>query len=420
MVHYSQFEGIAQRFMQYARIDTQSDPSSNTTPSTPGQLELAKLLVEELKRIGIADVELDEFGYIYAGLPSNSPKVNVPTICFCAHMDTAPDCSGNGVKPRLHANYQGQSIGFPDDDELFISPEEYPQLLDKIGHDIITASGLTLLGADDKAGIACIMSAVEYLMRHPDIRHGNIRILFTPDEEIGRGVDKIDMVKLNADYGYTLDSGDVGLIEDETFSADAVEILITGVSTHPGYAKGKMENAAKIAGEILAALPKENLIPEATSGREGFVHPTKIEGSLEQARIEFIVRDFETTQLLQYEAYLEKLVKRIIQNYPQSRFTFRVRHQYRNMKEVLVNHPQVVAYAIAAMREAEIAPKLGIIRGGTDGSRLSFMGLPCPNLFAGQHAIHSRKEWTSVQDMQKAAELIVRLCQKWEEHGETN
>lgn len=412
---FKELINTADRFIRYARIDTQSDPASMDYPSTKKQLDLLKLLCDELKEAGI-DVEMDSYGYVYALLPSNSDK-KLPTICFCAHVDTAPDCSGTNVKPILHRNYAGQNLVLPDDLSIVISPEAYPALKNKFGENIITASGLTLLGADDKAGVTAIMEAAIYLKNHPEIKHGPIRILFTPDEEIGKGVANLNMNTLNADFGYTLDGGPLGDLEDETFSADAVNITIEGVSVHPGYAKGKMENAIKIASEIIAALPKDKLAPEVTEGRQGFVHPVKIEAELEKAKIYLIIRDFETAKLKEHEETLEQIVKQIMINYPASNYTFSVSEQYRNMKEVLINHPEVAHYAELAMIEAGITPNKGLIRGGTDGSKLSFMGLPCPNLFAGEHAIHSKKEWVSEQDMQKAAEVIIRICQLCERNA---
>lgn len=408
-MNYTEFATAAERFMRYARIDTQADPESITIPSSQKQKDLSTLLLSELKEAGI-ECEMDVYGYVYGRLPANSKK-NTPTICFCSHVDTAPDCSGSNVKPIHHLNYQQQDLILPDDPSVIISNKDFPELKTKSGENIITASGLTLLGADDKAGVAAIMEAVIYLMKHPEIKHGTIRILFTPDEEIGRGVDHVDLKKLNADFAYTLDGGELGSLEDETFSADAVTIEITGVSTHPGYAKGKMENAIKIASDIIAAFPKEHLIPEATYFRQGFIHPVKLNAELEHATLQFIIRDFDTPKLKEYEDTLEKITQRVLKNYPNSSYTFSIKEQYRNMKEVLVHHPKVVSYAEQAIIEAGINPIKSLIRGGTDGSRLSFMGLPCPNLFAGEHGIHSKKEWVSEQDIQKAAEVIVRICQ---------
>jgi len=406
------FPSLADRFIRYAEIDTQADPYSNTSPSTEKQKNLSYLLLNELKVEGIK-VEQDQFGYIYAELPSNSEK-NLATICFCAHMDTAPDCSGTNVKPILHKNYQGEDIILPDDPSIKISVSEFPELLQKTGQDIITASGLTLLGSDDKSGITAIMEALIFLHRNPQIKHGIIKALFTTDEEIGRGVNHVDLKKLAADYCYTMDSGDVGYLEDETFSADACSVIITGVSTHPGYAKNRMENAIKIASEIIAALPKDKLSPETTEHKEGFIHPMKLEAQLESAKIDFIIRDFVTSKLNDHVKVLKDACEKVIINYPNSKYTLNQTEQYRNMKEVLVNHPQVMNHAVQAIQEAGIPLRQGIIRGGTDGSRLSFMGLPCPNIFAGEHGIHSKKEWTTVQDMEKAAEVIIRICNIWE------
>ncbi len=371
-------------------------------------------MVEELKGIGIEDAHMDEFGYVYATIPSNTDK-KVPTICFCSHMDTAPDCSGKDVKPIIHENYRGQDLVLPDDNSIVISPDNHPYLNELIGSDIITASGTTLLGADDKAGVAEIMDAADFLMKHPEIKHGNIRILFTPDEEIGRGVDKVDMDKLGADFGYTMDSGPLGYIEDETFSADGVKVRIQGVSVHPGYAKGQMENAMKIAGEILARLPKDRICPETTEDKEGFVHPVRLTGVLESAEISFIIRDFTTRGLHDLETELENIVKNVLSAYPNSSYEFEVTEQYRNMKEILDQHPQVMAFAKEAIVRAGMEPVTKPIRGGTDGSRLSFMGMPCPNIFTGEMAFHSKQEYVGVRDMKKAVETIIHICRIWEE-----
>ncbi|HNO55794.1 MAG TPA: peptidase T, partial [Chitinophagaceae bacterium] len=337
----------------------------------------------------------------------------VPVICFCAHMDTAPDCSGKNVKPILHKNFQGQDIVLPDDANQVISISEFPYLKTQIGNDIITASGTTLLGSDDKAGVAEIMDMANFLMTHPQVAHGTIKILFTPDEEVGRGVDKVDLKKLGADFGYTLDSGDAGALEDETFSADGVRVTIHGVISHPGYAKDKMINAMKIAGEVLAALPKDRLSPESTDGKKGFIHPVRVEGIAEKCTIDFIIRDFETAGLVKKEDYLRTQIEERLRTYPKASFEFKVTEQYRNMKEMLDLHPQVVAYAKEAIERAGLSVKMESIRGGTDGSRLSFMGLPCPNLFAGEQGIHSKLEHISVQDMNKAVETMVHLAQVW-------
>lgn len=406
---------VLDRFLKYVQIDTTADPNSSSFPSTSKQKDLAAVLVKELKEIGLADVEMDEWGYVFATFPSNSANTNLPTICFCSHMDTAPDCSGTDVKPIVHRNYDGSPITLPDDPTQVITTERHPYLQKKIGDDLITASGLTLLGADDKAGVAIIMDLAKQLTDYPEIKHGKIRILFTPDEEVGRGVEHLDMEKLGADYGYTLDGGPLGDIEDETFSADAVKVTIHGVSAHPGYAKGKMVNALKVAAEFVNALPKDKWSPETTEHREGFVHPMSIEGGLEKATVQFIIRDHITEKLGEYENRLESLLKMVVEQYNVA-YDFEVTEQYRNMKEVLRSVPFVTDYAIEAMRNAGLEPNLSIIRGGTDGSRLSFMGLPCPNIFTGEMAIHSKHEYVSVQDMEKAVCTLIELVQIWEKH----
>lgn len=406
---------VTERFMRYVQVYTTSDPNSTSFPSTERQKDLGRILVKELQDLGIEDAEMDEWGYVFGTIKGNTER-EVPTICFCAHMDTAPDVSGENVKPILHKNYDGEPIVLPDDNSQVITTEKHPYLKEKIGDDLITASGTTLLGADDKAGVAIIMDFVAYLMKNPGVKHGDIRILFTPDEEVGRGVEKLDMKKLNADYGYTLDGGVLGSIEDESFSADAVKITIHGVSEHPGYAKGKLENALKIGGRILAELPFDSWSPETTSGREGFVHPSSFEGIQEKATLSFIMRDHDTSKLAEYEKRLEDIVKKIMADYPNSSYEFEVIEQYRNMKEVIETVPYVTNYAIEAMKKTGITPRPKIIRGGTDGSRLSFMGLPCPNLFTGEMAIHSKHEYVSVQDMEKAVGVMVELVQIWEKH----
>jgi tripeptide aminopeptidase len=404
----------SERFMRYVQIDTQSDPLSNTQPTSEKQKDLSKILVEELKAMVIADAHLDEFGYVYATIPSNTNK-NVPVLCFCAHVDTAPDASGKNVKPILHNNYQGQDIVLPDDTTQVLRKADFPYMEKLIGHDIITASGKTLLGSDDKAGVAEIMDATNYFITHPEIKHGDIKILFTPDEEVGKGTVKVDLKKLGADLGYTLDGGEAGSLEDETFSADSVQVIIHGVITHPGYAKDKMVNALKIAGDVLASLPRAELSPETTEARQGFIHPTRVDGIAEKATIDFIIRDFVTDGLKKKEDFLLSVVEMVMENYPKASFEFKVTEQYRNMKEVLDQHPQVVEYAKEAINRSGLQLKMESIRGGTDGSRLSFMGLPCPNLFAGEQAIHSKLEFISVQDMNKAVETIVHIAAIWEE-----
>ena len=407
---------VKDRFLKYVTIDTQSDPASPSQPSTEKQKDLARVLVKELLEIGITDAHLDEHGYVYATLPSNTTK-KVPVICFCSHMDTSPDCSGKDVKPVIHANYQGKDIVLPADTSQVIKLDEHPALKNQAGNDIITADGTTLLGADNKAGVAEIMDAVNYLVKHPEVKHGAIRILFTPDEEIGRGVDKVDMKKLAADFGYTMDGETAGHIENETFSADGVKIIIFGKPTHPGFAKDTMENAIKIAGKIISALP-DHISPEKTEGKQGFIHPVGVSGSLEKAEVNFIIRDFDTAGLKEKEDTLLSIVEKVMKDFPKSGFDFKVNEQYRNMKQVLDNVPHVTEYAIEAVRRAGLNPVLSSIRGGTDGSRLSFMGLPCPNIFAGEHAFHSKHEWVSVQDMERAVDTIVYLCRIWEERSE--
>jgi tripeptide aminopeptidase len=402
------------RLLRYVRVDTQSDPASPSTPSTEKQKNLGRQLAEELRELGATEVEMDRYGYVYATIPATVDR-ELPVICFCSHMDTSPDCSGAGVKPLVHKNYQGQPIPLPDDPNVVIRPEEHPDLLNQIGHDIITASGTTLLGADNKAGLAAIMDAAQYLLTHPEVEHGTIRILFTPDEEIGRGVDQVDLGKLGADFGYTIDGEKAGSMEDETFSADGASVIIHGVSAHPGFAKGKLENALKIAGEILAHLPQDRLSPETTEGKEGFIHPVQMQGIAERAQIDFILRDFDTARLAEHAAKLRQVVAEVLARYPDSTAEVQLQEQYRNMKEVLDQHPQVVALAEEAIRRAGLTPLRRAIRGGTDGSRLSFMGLPCPNIFAGEHAFHSKYEWVSVQDMQAATRSIVHLSAIWAE-----
>ncbi len=406
----------AARLMRYVQIDTQSDPRSATQPSTEKQKYLARLLAQELKGMGISDAHMDEWGYVYATLPANTEKP-VPAICFCAHVDTAPDASGTGVKPILHRGFDGADIVLPDDEKIVLRTSELPYLNQCIGHDIITASGTTLLGGDDKAGVAAIMDAIHFLTTHNGIKHGTIKVLFTPDEEVGRGTAKIDLQKLGAQFGYTLDGGNRGSLEDETFSADGVTLTIRGVITHPGDAKGKLVNALKIAGEVLARLPSNTLSPETTVGREGFIHPTSMNGGAEKCVVEFIIRDFVTAGLKEKEAILENIVQGVLRNHPQASYTLEVTEQYRNMKEVLDNYPQVIAHAKEAIGRAGLQVKMESIRGGTDGSRLSFMGLPCPNLFTGMQAIHSKREFISVQDLNKAVETIVHLVQVWEERS---
>ena len=404
---------VTHRFIEYVQIDTQSNPNSNTHPTTEKQKNLSNILTAELQAIGITNAHTDEFGYVYATIESTTEK-EVPVICFCSHVDTAPDCSGTNVKPILHKAYNGQNIILPNDPTQILSIQEYPYLQQHIGNDIITASGDTLLGADDKAGVAIIMDMANYLVLNPQIKHGIIKIVFTPDEEVGKGTAKIDLAKIGADFAYTLDGGEVGTLEDETFSADGVIITVNGVIAHPGYAKGKLINALKIVGEILAALPTNEFSPETTDKREGFVHPVSIEGIAEKASINFIIRDFVTAKLAEHEARLKAIAEKVVAKHIGASMTFEVSEQYRNMKEILDLHPQVVANAVIAYERVGLTVVNEPIRGGTDGSRLSFMGLPCPNLFTGMQAIHSKKEWVGVKDMEKAVEVLVELVQVWE------
>ncbi|QPF94766.1 peptidase T [Bradyrhizobium commune] len=405
---------VTERFLRYVTIDTQSDPESPRSPSTEKQKDLGRVLVTELKAMGIADAHLDDYGYVYATIPGNTDK-KVPVICFCSHMDTSPDVTGKDVKPQMVKNYRGGDITLPGDTSQVIRFAEHPALKNQIGNDIVTTDGTTLLGADNKAGVAEIMDAAHFFINNPDVKHGTIKILFTPDEEIGRGVDNVDIKKLGADFGYTMDGESAGSVEDETFSADGATIMINGVSAHPGYAKGKMEHAIKIAAAIVERLPKEGCSPETTSGKQGFLHPVGITGALEQATLAFIVRDFTEEGLKEKEVLLEGIVKDVMKDYPRSTYKFEVREQYRNMKQVIDRHPHILEYAIEAIRRAGLRPMRTAIRGGTDGSRLSFMGLPCPNIFAGEHAFHSRLEWVSRQDMEKAVQTIVHLAMIWEE-----
>ena len=408
---------VTERLLRYVVIDTQSDPSSPTCPSTEKQKNLGRLLASELQAIGLGDAHLDAHGYVYATIPATSDKNNVPVICFCSHMDTSPDCTGSNVKPQIVKNYRGGDIVLPGDPTQVIRAAEHPALADQIGNDIVTTDGTTLLGADNKAGLAEIMDAAAFLMAHPEIKHGAIKILFTPDEEIGRGVDKADLKKLGADFAYTMDGETAGHIEDETFSADGATITIEGVSTHPGFAKGRMEHAIKIAAAIVDRLPKDSCSPETTEGKQGFLHPISISGALEQATIGFIVRDFTDQGLQEKEALLDDIARSVIKDYPHSSYRLEIKQQYRNMKQVIDRHPGIIDNAMEAIRRAGLKPVKGSIRGGTDGSRLSFMGLPCPNIFAGEHAFHSRLEWVSVQDMEKAMQTIVHLAMIWEERA---
>ena len=408
-------ETVTDRFLRYVAIDTQSDPASSSQPSTEKQKILGRLLVDDLLAIGLTDAVLDEHGNVYATVPGNTHR-EVPVICFCAHMDTAPDFTGAHVRPQIVRAYAGGDIVLPGDPAQVIRAADHPALADQIGHDIITTDGTTLLGADDKAGLAEIITAAAYLMAHPEIAHGDIRLLFTTDEEIGRGVDKVDLARLGARYAYTLDGETAGHLENETFSADGAEIVITGVAIHPGFAKDRMENAIKIASALIARLPAD-MAPETTEGRQGFIHPVSVSAQMDRATIQLILRDFEEAGLAAKAELIDTLAREVLADYPGSSYRLTVRPQYRNMKSVLDHCPDVVEHAVEAIRRAGLTPHLGSIRGGTDGSRLSAMGLPCPNLFAGGHAFHSPLEWVSRQDMESATRTVVELARIWAERS---
>jgi len=410
-------DSIAERFMRYVQVDTQSDPTSTAHPSSEKQKDLSKMLHRELLGLGITNATTDEYGYVYATIPGNSDKKNIPAICFCAHIDTAPDCSGTNVKPIHHRYYDGNDIVLPDDSMQVLSVAASPYLKEHIGHGIVTASGLTLLGADDKSGVAAIMEAAVFFMQNPAVKHGDIKILFTPDEEVGQGTAKVDMQKLGAQFGYTLDGGEAGSLEDETFSADAAIITINGVIVHPGYAKDKLVNALKVAGAILDALPKNEWSPETTEKTQGFVHPTAVNGIAEKATIQFIVRDFTTTGLTAHHRRLKGIAEEVVAKFPGAAMEYATQEQYRNMKQVLDQHPQVVAYAEEAIQRAGLSVKKESIRGGTDGSRFSYIGMPCPNIFTGMQNIHSKLEWIGTKDMAMAAATIVHLAMIWEERS---
>ncbi len=406
---------VAERFMRYVRIDTQSSPDSTEHPTTAKQKDLSRLLFNELRAMGITDASTDEYGYVYATIPANTDKPGVPAICFCAHVDTTPDCSGTDVKPILHRYYDGSDIVLPDDPEQVIRVSTSPYLKEHLNHGVITASGLTLLGADDKSGVTAIMEAALYFMQYPAVKHGPVKLLFTPDEEVGKGTAKVDLAQLGADFGYTMDSGEAGCIEDETFSADAATITVYGVIAHPGYAKGKLVNALKVTGAILDALPKTSWSPETTTDREGFVHPVGMNGIAEKATLQFIVRDFTVAGLQRHHERLDAIAREVVAQFPGASMQYDIQEQYRNMKEVLDHYPHVTAYAEEAIQRAGLTVRKESIRGGTDGSRLSYMGLPCPNIFTGMQNIHSKLEWVGTKDMAKAAETIVHLCMIWEE-----
>ncbi len=413
-VHFS----VVERFLRYVKFDTQSSETSQTYPSTAKQLDLLNHLVDELKSIGLADAAIDEHGYVMATIPATSPKKDVPVIGFIAHVDTSPEMSGAGVKPIVHQNYQGQDLVLPDDPTAVIRAADVPYLRERIGDDIITASGTTLLGADNKSGVAEIMTAAEYLVNHPEIPHGTIRVGFTPDEEVGAGTKHFDVAKFGAHYAYTMDGGARGEIEMETFSADAMTITFVGFNTHPGFAKGKMINSIKVAADFISRLPKDRLSPETTEGYEGFVHPYVVNASVDRTSVKLLIRDFTRPGLQEKEDFLEKLAHETVEAWPGASVEIKVEESYRNMREVLDHHPDVVENAREAIRRVGLEIHERPIRGGTDGSKLSFMGLPTPNIFAGEQNFHSRLEWVSAQDMEKAVEVIVHLARIWEEKAE--
>ena len=403
------------RFLNYVKYDTQSDEEATCFPSSEKQKILSKDLAEELKALGLTDAHMDEYGYVMATLPSNTNK-QVPTIGFIAHVDTSPAVSGANVQAVFRKNYQGGDIVLEKDGQV-IKAEDNPDLKEMIGYDIITTDGSTLLGADNKCGVAEIVDAIHYFLSHHEVKHGEIKVCFTPDEEVGRGTEKFDVKKFGAKYAYTVDGQTRGEVEVETFSADALFIKFQGKNIHPGYAKGKMINAIKVAARFIEQLPKETLSPETTDDREGYVHPFNISGSEEETIVKFIIRDFDQEKLKEYEDLLIKLAAKIVEEFPGARYTFQQIEQYRNMRYILDQHKQVSNYAIEAMERLNIAPKQSAIRGGTDGARLSFMGLPTPNIFAGEHSFHSKTEWVAIQDMEMAVRVIVTIAQIWEEKG---
>jgi len=409
---------VLERFLRYVRFDTRSDESSMTVPSTATQLVFQRALVEELKALGLDDAALDEHGYVMATVPATTQKAAVPAIGFIAHVDTSPEMSGTNVVPIVHERYDGRDIVLPDDRTAILRLSDNPSLAQQIGHDIVTASGATLLGADDKAGVAEIVSAAAFLMEHPDIPHGVVRLAFTPDEEIGRGANHFDVARFGCRCAYTLDGGRRGEVEGESFSADAMTLVFHGFNTHPGYAKGRMVNAIKVAADFVHHLPADRLSPETTDGYDGFVHPYVQQSGVDRTSVRLIVRDFETGGLKDKESVVEQLARETVARHPGSRVEITIEEQYRNMKTVLDRHPEVVEYACEAVRRAGVDVRSTPIRGGTDGSRLSFMGLPTPNLFAGEHNFHSRLEWVSRQDMEKAVDVIVELCRIWEQRAQ--
>ncbi|MDP3720249.1 MAG: peptidase T [Acidobacteriota bacterium] len=409
---------VLERFLRYVTYDTQSREGASTYPSTPGQLVLLRDLAAELHAMGIADAAIDEHGYVMATIPATTRKPDVPVIGFIAHVDTSPEMSGAGVKPIVHHAYDGRDLVLPDDPTAVLRVADLPYLGECLGHDLVTASGTTLLGADNKSGVAEIMTAAEWLIAHPEIPHGAIRIGFTPDEEVGEGTKHFDVARFGARYAYTMDGGARGELEFESFSADAITFTFLGFNTHPGYAKGHMVNAIKLAARFIDRLPADRLSPETTDGREGFVHPYVVEAGVDRTSVKLLVRDFRTEGLAEKEQWLRSLAAEVVSGVAGAAFEAVVEESYRNMREVLDQHPLVVERAREAMARAGVRVRERPIRGGTDGSRLSFMGLPTPNIFAGEQNFHSRLEWVSVQDMAKAVDTIVELARVWEEHAE--
>jgi tripeptide aminopeptidase len=401
------------RFLRYVTFDTRSEERSATFPSTAGQLVFLRSLVEELRAIGLDDAAMDEHGYVMATIPATTGCEDAPVVGFIAHVDTSPEMPGHDVRPIVHHGYDGRDLLLPDDPGAALRAIDDPAVAAQIGNDIVTASGLTLLGADDKAGVAEIVAAAEWLVTHPDIAHGNVRIAFTPDEEIGKGADHFDVARFGAICAYTLDGGGRGELEFESFSADAITITFKGFNTHPGYAKGRMVNAIRVAADFISSLPREEMSPETTAGYEGYLHPYQMHASVDRTTVKVLVRDFVTARLKEKEATVEGIVRQTLERHPGALAEIAIEESYRNMREVLEQHPRVVDHARRAIRLAGLEPIERPIRGGTDGSRLSFMGLPTPNLFAGEHNFHSRLEWVSAQDMDKAVEVIVRLCEIW-------
>ena len=399
---------LLERFTRYVQVYTTSDEESTTFPSTERQFDLAKMLVNELKEMGVKEVELDEFGYVYARIPANIDK-SIPPVGFIAHMDTAPAESGENVKPQLVRNYDGGDIQLPGDPAVVISPKENPILKELVGDDLITTDGTTLLGADDKAGIAEIMTAAAYIMRHPEFKHGEIRIAFTPDEEVGRGVDHFDVKKFGAGFAYTMDGGKLGELEDETFCADSAEVICKGINVHPGYAKDKMVNSIRMAGLFMTLLDEKTL-PETTENREDYYHATGIKGMENETVISMIVRSFTVDGLRDREQDLERIRHLVLEKFPRGEIEIVIKEQYRNMKEVLDQHPEIMETAKKAFEKAGIKPIRKPIRGGTDGSRLTFMGVPTPNIFAGSINMHSKKEFASLQTMEKSTEIILHIA----------